>query len=138
MTATPERRTPERVAAIELALPRTVEAPGIARTAMAGLCREIGLNGSSRQTLLLLVSEVVSNAVLHSGGPEEERIGFSASASEDVVTVSVIDAGEGFTPGEHGPGRPDGGFGLQILERAADRWGVDCGGQTRVWFELSR
>ncbi len=96
------------------------------------------MNGSSRQTLLLLVSEVVSNAVLHSSGPDEERIGFSASASEDAVTVSVTDAGEGFTPGEQCTGRPDGGFGLQILECAASRWGVDCEGQTRVWFELSR
>ena len=137
MTATRERRAPERIAGIELALPRTVEAPSLARTAIAGLCRDIGLNGSSRQTLLLLVSEVVSNAVLHSGGPEEERIGFSASASEDLVTVSVIDAGEGFTPGD-AAGRPDGGFGLQILEHAASRWGVDCEGQTRVWFELAR
>jgi anti-sigma regulatory factor (Ser/Thr protein kinase) len=138
MTALRERRVSERIAAIELELPRTVEAPSIARTAMAGLCREIGLNGSCHQTLLLLVSEVVSNAVLHSGGPDDERIGFSASASEEAVTVSVTDAGEGFTPGEPGRGRPDGGFGLQILERAASRWGVDCEGQTRVWFELSR
>jgi anti-sigma regulatory factor (Ser/Thr protein kinase) len=138
MTATRERRVPERIAAIELELPRAVEAPSLARTAMAGLCRDIGLNGSSRQTLLLLVSEVVSNAVLHSSGPDEERIIFSANASDDAVVVSVTDAGEGFTPGEHGTGRPDGGFGLQILERAASRWGVDCEGQTRVWFELSR
>jgi anti-sigma regulatory factor (Ser/Thr protein kinase) len=136
MTATRERSS-ERLAAIELALPRTVEAPGLARAAMAGLCRDIGLNGASHQTLLLLVSEVVSNAVLHSRGPEEERIVFSASASEDLVSVSVTDAGEGFTPGD-GAGRPDGGFGLQILERAASRWGVDCEGQTRVWFELAR
>jgi anti-sigma regulatory factor (Ser/Thr protein kinase) len=130
-----EYRTPE--APLRLALARNVEAPGIARAAVSELCREIALEGSACQTLVLLVSEVVSNAVLHSRGPSDARIALTATVSEDVVRVEVTDGGDGFTPGQRDPARLDGGYGLYLLEKASSRWGVDPSGPTSVWFELA-
>src|SRR5205807_1223676 len=61
-------------APLELALERNVQAPAIARAAISGLCEDLRLDGPVRQTLVLLISEVVSNAVLHSSGPAEAPI----------------------------------------------------------------
>jgi anti-sigma regulatory factor (Ser/Thr protein kinase) len=131
-----DRRRQEAVSPLELALRRNVEAPALARAALADLCRDLGLNGSLRQTLLLLASEVVSNAVLHSDGPADARIGLTATVGEEALRVTVTDAGDGFTPEDRDPSRVEGGYGLYLLERAASSWGVDASGPTSVWFEL--
>ena len=85
---------------------------------------------------MLLVSEVVSNAVQHSPGPAGAPIVLAATVGEETVYIAVTDAGRGFTPRRPNP-RADGGYGLYLLEKAASRWGVDQVGGTRVWFELS-
>src|SRR6202035_5912643 len=64
-----DREQTELSAPLALDLQRSVEAPGIARAAVSELSRELRLAASLVQTLVLLVSEIVSNAVLHSSGP---------------------------------------------------------------------
>jgi anti-sigma regulatory factor (Ser/Thr protein kinase) len=135
MTPT-SKRYEEQAAPLELALERNVQAPAIARAAITGLCNDLRLDGSIRQTLLLLVSEVVSNAVLHSSGPADAGITLTAKVMQESVQVAVTDAGEGFMPAERDPTRIDGGYGLYLLEKAASRWGVDDSRPTRVWFEV--
>jgi serine/threonine-protein kinase RsbW len=137
MTPTSRRRRQRtRPAPLELALPRSVEAPGIARAALNELCLEHGLDGALRNTLVLLASEIVSNAVLHSRGPAEAWIALTAAVEDETVRVTVTDAGDGFTPCARDPLRADGGYGLYLLEKAASSWGVDPSGPTSVWFEL--
>lgn len=137
MAPTSGKRRLQAVApSLQMALARDVEAPGEARAAVSALCGELDLNGSLRQTLVLLVSEVVSNAVLHSRGPTDARIGLSAVIGEDSVRVTVSDDGDGFTPLGRDPTRADGGYGLYLVDRAASRWGVDPSGPTSVWFEI--
>jgi hypothetical protein len=52
--------------------------------------------------------------------------------------VDVTDHGDGFAaPAAPTPGRAS-GWGLFMVDRLADRWGVDTEGTTRVWFELVR
>ncbi|MCW3020146.1 MAG: hypothetical protein JWN10_2454, partial [Solirubrobacterales bacterium] len=89
-------------------------------------------------TLTLLVSELVSNAVLHSDAPPASGIVLRAHLLEaDAIRVEVIDRGTGFTATPRDDGRPPGGgYGLFLVEQQATRWGVDCEGGTRVWFEL--
>ncbi|HMD56213.1 MAG TPA: ATP-binding protein [Solirubrobacteraceae bacterium] len=128
--------TTRRPAPLHLALRRSVEAPGIARTAAAEHCERFGLDGSTCQTLLLLVSELVSNAVLHSAAPPEAIITMTVAVGDEAISVTVTDAGDGFVPGQRDPARADGGYGLYLLERAASRWGVESRGATSVWFEL--
>ena len=124
-------------APLELALERSVQAPAIARAALSGLCQDLRLGSSLRQTLVLLISEVVSNAVLHSSGPDNAPITVTAMVTRDVFHVSVSDAGDGFTPGQRDPARVEGGYGLFLLEKAASRWGVEASSPTTVWFELA-
>jgi anti-sigma regulatory factor (Ser/Thr protein kinase) len=124
-------------APLELALERNVQAPAIARAAISGLCEDLRLDGLLRQTLVLLISEVVSNAVLHSSGPAEAPITVVASVTAEAFHVTVTDAGGGFVPSERDPARVEGGYGLYLLEKAASRWGVQESSPTTVWFELA-
>lgn len=87
--------------------------------------------------LRLLVSEVVSNSVRHGDGvgPIELRITIEGSS----VRVEVEDPGPGFRPApETGSVDRTRGWGLLLVERMADRWGVVASGTTLVWFELDR
>jgi anti-sigma regulatory factor (Ser/Thr protein kinase) len=121
---------------LQLALTRDVQAPGLARAAVAELCDDLELAGSTSRTLLLLVSEVVSNAVLHSLAPPEAVISMTAHVADETIRVTVTDAGDGFTPVERDPARVEGGYGLYLVEKTASRWGVEARGATSVWFEL--
>jgi anti-sigma regulatory factor (Ser/Thr protein kinase) len=121
---------------IGLQLERTVHAPARARAIVAHRCEQLGLDGSLSQSLILLVSEAVTNAVRHSladlGLPIELVVDFG----ENTIRVAVTDAGNGFTPRPRDPTRD--GYGLYLLEKVATRWGVESRGNTEVWFELPR
>jgi anti-sigma regulatory factor (Ser/Thr protein kinase) len=87
------------------------------------------------ETLRLLVTELVTNSVRHTGA---ETVVLRILVGRSAVWTEVTDAGPGFDP----PARAakDGtGWGLFLVERLAERWGVnqsDAG--TKVWFELRR
>jgi signal transduction histidine kinase len=90
-------------------------------------------------TLLLLVCELVNNAVRHGGAAEEEVIELELSSLDDGhVRVQVSDPGVGFehTPRDQ-PLDEAGGWGLVLIESMAERWGVEHDDRTRVWFELA-
>jgi anti-sigma regulatory factor (Ser/Thr protein kinase) len=86
----------------------------------------------------LLVSELVTNAIRHadaqSGGVEVD-----VSIDGPRVRVEVADPGAGFEPQPRDDemSRP-GGWGLYLVDRIADRWGVIRNHMNRVWFELDR
>jgi anti-sigma regulatory factor (Ser/Thr protein kinase) len=132
------QRQPAVAPDLTLELQRNVQAPAIARAAVAGRCAGIELGGSLAHSLALLVSEVVSNAVRHSSGPPDDPIELTTAITDEVIRVTVTDAGEGFTPRPRDPGRTHDGYGLYLLEKVATRWGVECRGETKVWFELAR
>lgn len=134
--AWPDRALQRVPAPVELSLARGVEAPATARSAVGSLAAELELSRQVAHTLVLLVSEVVSNAVLHSSGPDDAPIGLSAGVDDDVVRVTVTDAGEGFIPTERDPNRIEGGYGLYLVAKAASSWGVEPGPPTGVWFEM--
>ncbi|MCX4973888.1 ATP-binding protein [Streptomyces sp. NBC_00620] len=91
---------------------------------------------AAAEDVLLVVSELVTNACLHAEGPEELRI----ACDNKVLRVEVSDRGAGQpaprTP--HRAGRP-GGHGMFIVQRLCLDWGVvrTPGGVGKtVWAEL--
>jgi signal transduction histidine kinase len=83
----------------------------------------------------LLVSELVTNSVRHGAGDSVRLI--LDVVDRDRVRVEVIDDGRGFLPLARPLGvKEDGGFGLYLVERLSESWGVREG-STHVWFELS-
>ena len=88
----------------------------------------------------LLVSELATNCVRHGGCDDRHELGMETAVSGDRVRVRVCDEGKGFGPSR--PASPNaqkaGGFGLVLLERVADAWGVQRGERFCVWFEVER
>jgi anti-sigma regulatory factor (Ser/Thr protein kinase) len=118
----------------ELDLPRRRQAPGIARRSVADWLAPVALEGEEMEDVRLIVSELVTNAVLHGRG----QIALRAHVDDDRVRVEVIDQGHGFehvvrrVPFERLSGR-----GLAIVDDLASRWGIHEG-TTHVWFEVER
>jgi len=86
------------------------------------------------EVLALLVSEVVTNAVLHGCPPCEVRVTWD----ESVLRVEVRDAGVGQAPRAVDRGvSSESGRGLLLVETLSDRWGVDVTKRsTCIWFEV--
>jgi anti-sigma regulatory factor (Ser/Thr protein kinase) len=88
----------------------------------------------------LLVSELATNSVRHAGCSEEDELSIEAAVEPDRVRVRLFDAGRGFE--RHSPRPPatgaESGYGLVLLERLSDRWGVNRGDRFSVWFEVQR
>ncbi|MEA2439656.1 MAG: serine/threonine-protein kinase RsbW [Thermoleophilaceae bacterium] len=85
----------------------------------------------------LLVSELVTNSVRHSHSEPPRTVGLDVSFDEDTIRVEVRDRGDGFEPRPRRAGQSKaGGWGLFLVERLADRWGVVRNSVTRVWFEI--
>ena len=90
-----------------------------------------------REDVLLLVTELVTNAVRHAetGAPPLVRV--AVHRLPERVRVEVVDGGPGFEPAPTRPGGPGGGWGLYVVDRVADRWGVvRAASGTCVWFEI--
>ncbi|MFC0601402.1 ATP-binding protein [Streptomyces palmae] len=92
---------------------------------------------AAAEDVLLVVSELVTNACLHADGPEELRVGCQGK----VLRLEVVDLGAG-TPAPRTPhraGRP-GGHGMFIVQRLCLDWGVlrnPQGAGKTVWAELA-
>jgi anti-sigma regulatory factor (Ser/Thr protein kinase) len=88
----------------------------------------------------LLVSELATNSVRHAGCDDSDELSLEAAVEPDRVRVRLFDPGEGFDA--HTPDPPDGrfagGYGLVLLERLSDRWGVQRENGFAVWFEVQR
>src|SRR4051812_8651124 len=79
---------------VVVALPSTPEAAGAARRL---LIRE-GVDADLDHTVCLLVSEVVTNSVRHSGLGPEGKIVLAARLRDDFARIEVRDSGRGFDP----------------------------------------
>lgn len=109
-------------------------APSEAREILAaplGAAVERGM----REHVLVLVSELVTNSVVHGGASERDSIELSLAWSPEQLRIEVLDRGPGFGASLANMER-EGGWGLQLVERLADRWGVIRTDATIVWFEM--
>jgi anti-sigma regulatory factor (Ser/Thr protein kinase) len=88
----------------------------------------------------LLVSELVTNSVVHGHIGHERHVLLSIEVSGERVRVEVTDPGPGFATDTTTPGADEpGGFGLFLVTQVADAWGVSGDSDpTTVWFELRR
>jgi serine/threonine-protein kinase RsbW len=112
-----------------------------------GLAREfvrsvLGNAWPGLDDLLLMVSEVASNAVRHTAsGGSGGCFDLTISAAGHAVRIAIGDGGGSSHPQiRDGDGEPDaltGGRGLRIVDALADRWGHTGDELGRVvWFEV--
>jgi anti-sigma regulatory factor (Ser/Thr protein kinase) len=121
---------------IELKLRPTPEAVPDARQALQALGEQV--SAQTLEDLRLLVSELVTNSVRHAGLTEAQTIELRVKLSSEIVRVEVNDQGDGFQPTPRAHSEDGSGWGLYLVSRLSDRWGVSSDGVTRVWFELDR
>lgn len=122
---------------LDLTLPARPTSVAEARHASARLLN--GFSDRSRSGALLIVSELVTNAIQH--GPDRP-LTLRMRRRGGAVSGEVVDQGvraieipdEGASGSETGSG--SGGFGLRLVDAFSDRWGVDPD-RSRVWFEVS-
>jgi anti-sigma regulatory factor (Ser/Thr protein kinase) len=119
----------------EAMLPCGHDAPALARALISRWLSGHG-NAELHADACLLVSELVTNSVRHARQPAGASVRITAAALDGRVRVEVEDQGHGH-PRRRVPDPSGGGFGLHLVERLADRWGVDHEHCTRVWFELT-
>jgi anti-sigma regulatory factor (Ser/Thr protein kinase) len=113
-------------------VPRGTDAPAFARNVVRTWCSE-ELPAEQLADLLVIVSELTTNAMLHGVGEIRLRI----SVENGVVFGAVIDQGDGFLreAPDHGIDKV-GKQGLPIVATMAEHWGI-LEGSSHVWFELA-
>jgi anti-sigma regulatory factor (Ser/Thr protein kinase) len=119
---------------LNLALACSTDAPGKARQAISELLARSGRT-DLRADATVLVSELVTNAVLHAGGP----ISVSAAYIDSTLRVEVHDTDTHPLPALRRPSASDKtGRGLHLVALLADRWAIvpTPAGKT-IWFEIT-
>lgn len=123
-------------AALQIAVPGDLEAGHVARHAIAASDPTLPL--SVQDDLSLLVTELIKNAVCHGGAGPDRPVHVEVRRGDDRIRVQVNNAGTDFDPPPAPtPGDSSGGWGLFLVDRIAERWGVSpAPAGTCVWFEL--
>ncbi len=110
------------------------DSPTVARRWIRGLLEARDVDPVLVDDASLLVSELVTNAMVHAGGAR----GLRATFADGVLTLSVTDRSR-ITPAPRlfSPTDSSGGLGLQIIDQLSSTWGVERkpGGKT-VWATL--
>jgi anti-sigma regulatory factor (Ser/Thr protein kinase) len=119
---------------VQIELKPEAAAPAEARAALEAL--RTALPAETHDDLRLVVSELVTNSVLHGpGSPIRLRL-----AIEDNGNVRGEIEDEGGRSFDRGraviPINGDGGYGLHIVDALTQRWGV-YEGSSHVWFEIA-
>jgi anti-sigma regulatory factor (Ser/Thr protein kinase) len=115
-------------------LPSNEYAPADARRYISSQCGHLA--SDHLEVALLLTSELVTNAVCHTGG----RAWLDIHFEEDVLTVGVTDEGGGeVSIADEHRSLETHGRGLWLVDELSRRWGVHPVNDTgkRVWFQLT-
>lgn len=118
-------------------LPFDRATPSIARTKLAGFLTINRAPSSVIDDALIVISEMIANAVSHGMPTDDGTVEISWTINGDLLELSVYDAGQG---GALNPIDFDedslSGRGLSIINQVADRWWVEMSEGTRVNAEL--
>lgn len=116
---------------LSLDVPRSRRGPTIARQIVRERFRD-ELSPQQLQKVVLIVSELTSNALIHGRGEIRLRI----SRDSGRVRGEVVDQGSGLEREIRRKGVDEvGGRGLDLVAALADQWGVHEG-TSHVWFEV--
>ncbi|SDI41702.1 ATP-binding protein [Nonomuraea jiangxiensis] len=120
---------------VETKLPEEMDSITVARQIVRRALAECGYEGH-HEDVLLVVSELVTNALLHGEGGPGLRMWGGASH----VRVEVSDTGA-HMPEARVPG-PASGWGLHVVRLLSTGWGISSNGEGKeggkmVWCELA-
>jgi anti-sigma regulatory factor (Ser/Thr protein kinase) len=121
-----------------LELPPVPDSVPKARAALDALVDVVGPD--RLEDLRLVVSELVTNSVRHAGMGTGDAIDLRVESRPNVIRVEIHDPGPGFeAPSVPATMYQESGWGLYLVSRIADRWGVSSQDDgTTVWLEIAR
>jgi CheY-like chemotaxis protein len=121
--------------AVVIALPNHPASVARARRFVRSWCQAWNESAIVEPTLLV-VSELVTNAITHGGGLDELRL----RLMPDALRVEVVDAGVGSPEIAESHETDEGGRGLRIVTSLSRAWGVENGenGTKVIWSEVAR
>jgi serine/threonine-protein kinase RsbW len=122
----------EHAASLRRSFPADPGAPSVARRAVKEFLRGAGADPGALPDVLLAVSEVVTNCVVHAyRGRPGGKVDLEARRTGDHLLLSVADQGAGMAPRHDSPGL---GLGLPLVGRVARRVDITAqdGGGTLV------
>jgi anti-sigma regulatory factor (Ser/Thr protein kinase) len=117
----------------ELVMLPTATAPGHARRWLRSVLDDVELDDDTRRSVVIVVDELVTNAVVHAGTAIDVRVQRDCEVVHCVVSdrrssgplPRIIETADGH------------GRGLRFVDVVARRWGVDRDiGGTNVWVEI--
>jgi anti-sigma regulatory factor (Ser/Thr protein kinase) len=122
-------------------LPATPGAARMARAWATAASVTASLKEAERDDVMLVISELVTNAVRHvSRVPGEDTVSVAIGVAEPRLRIEVCDRGTGFAIEDVDRptlDAPD-GRGLFIVDAIAMRWGSSRRGRHCVWTEIKR
>jgi anti-sigma regulatory factor (Ser/Thr protein kinase) len=110
----------------------TKDAPRIARDAAAHLLVRLGSGAERADDVALIISELVTNAVVH--GPHGHDVILGMTGTPHLIRIEVSD--EGTAPFEWSGDGLDGHRGLGLVREFADRSGLIFRPWTVAWCEF--
>jgi anti-sigma regulatory factor (Ser/Thr protein kinase) len=111
------------------------QAPRAARRELEALVG--ALSDDELWRLELLVTELLTNSIVHAGLGGRGVVTVDVAVAPDGVRAEIRDRGIGFEPSIAGDPL-EGSWGLRLLDRLSDYWEVDASSGTSVLFELKR
>jgi len=123
---------------IDVRMPLDRTAPALARHALDGLSGQVRPEDLDR--FQVAVSELVTNAIVHGPPSGEGSVHLGVEISTHRLRVSVDHEGSFEATSRTPQPDQDSGWGLFLLDRLADRWGVEGHDGTLIWaeFELAQ
>ncbi len=118
---------------VSASFPRDVSAVGSARAWLTHHLTAFGVGSAATDDAVLVISELVTNALRHGDGPVQAR----CTIDGRLLRLAVTDAGEALPILQSPDPTRVGGLGLQIVDQLSVDWGVSSapGGKT-VWAML--
>jgi serine/threonine-protein kinase RsbW len=121
----------------QITVPAGPAAPATARRALMHWLSAHATNGLLSDAPLV-ISELVTNSLRHAGLPDAATVRVSAQLADGVLRLEVEDEGTSGAVSRRTPNRHrGGGYGLNIVDALAARWGVERDAGTLVWVELA-
>ncbi|WP_203994022.1 ATP-binding protein [Sphaerisporangium rufum] len=112
--------------------------PESASRARAWIRDRLGEDHPALEDVTLLVSEVVTNSVIHSASRDGGKVTLAIADCHEFIHIDVVDDGAETEPRVCGDPFGESGRGLMLVDVIARNWGVytDPAGRT-VWFQCA-
>jgi serine/threonine-protein kinase RsbW len=129
-----------RAVTLSVTVPHEGHGVSLARHAFTGELASANVTVDVRQDVMLVISELVSNAVRHAAGLPGDKVEVACAINDDCLHIEITDGGSLTRPSpEVATVFAVGGRGLDIVRMISREWGVTQEGDTvTVWADVPR